>query len=320
MSWDFLSTILLTATLVSVNVLFHYEGLRILSHALSSMTFSSRTHMLTIILGVFLIHMLEIGFYAMGYWFAVAALNIGSFTGLTAMTARDLFYFSAVTYTTLGYGDILPIGDLRLFVSIESLNGVLLLGWTTSYTFVAMQQYWTVSDALPPDLVLQKLTQKRYKSRRMNKRSAQILGLEALRWLAGDGDALERFLSATGVDADALRRGVGRRDTTIAVFDFLLLNHDLMLRFCESAHVEEKSIRVARKRFDEKTDKPEKSAGAAGDTAEEDVNEDDIEDPDDEEIDLEEQIDEELVEELKREQEAARNPRGKPPRKPGGQD
>jgi len=41
-----------------------------------------------------------------------------------------MLYFSAVTVTTLGYGDIVPISTLaRLFVALESILGILIIGW-----------------------------------------------------------------------------------------------------------------------------------------------------------------------------------------------
>ena len=61
--------------------------------------------------------------------------------------------------------------------------------------------------------------------------SAEILGLDALAWLAGDGAALERFLAASGVDLGALREAAGRPETILAVFDFLLANEDLFAGF-----------------------------------------------------------------------------------------
>ena len=36
----------------------------------------------------------------------------------------------------------MPCLEGSLLVSIETLNGLLLLGWTTSYTYIAMQKYW----------------------------------------------------------------------------------------------------------------------------------------------------------------------------------
>jgi hypothetical protein len=51
-------------------------------------------------------------------------------------------YFSAETYTTLGYGDVLPHGDLRLLAGMQALNGMLLIGWTASYTYLSMERLW----------------------------------------------------------------------------------------------------------------------------------------------------------------------------------
>ena len=45
-----------------------------------------------------------------------------------ALREGDLLYFASVNYTTLGYGDILPHGDLRLLAGLEALNGMLLIG------------------------------------------------------------------------------------------------------------------------------------------------------------------------------------------------
>jgi hypothetical protein len=139
---DLAFTILIIASLVCSTVFFHYEGLRVLSDTVRVMNMNPRAQMLTIILGVFLIHVIEIAMYGVSYWFGDMVLADGNFNGTVAMTVRDFFYFSAETYTGLGYGDISPTGDLRLVVSIETLNGLLLLGWTTSYTYIAMQRYW----------------------------------------------------------------------------------------------------------------------------------------------------------------------------------
>lgn len=52
----------------------------------------------------------------------------GSFTGISqgGMQAVEAIYFSFVTLTTLGYGDILPVTRLaRIFTSIEAVTGVL---------------------------------------------------------------------------------------------------------------------------------------------------------------------------------------------------
>lgn len=43
---------------------------------------------------------------------------------------------------SLGLGDMFPSGHLRLISAIEALNGLILIGWSTSFTFLAMRRYW----------------------------------------------------------------------------------------------------------------------------------------------------------------------------------
>jgi voltage-gated potassium channel Kch len=42
-------------------------------------------------------------------------------------------YFSAVTYTTTGYGDLVLPQDWRLVGAIEALTGILMCGWSTAF-------------------------------------------------------------------------------------------------------------------------------------------------------------------------------------------
>jgi hypothetical protein len=59
---------------------------------------------------------------------------------------RDRFatylYFSAETYTSLGFGDIYPLGEIRMVVGVEALTGLLMIAWTASFTYLEMQRYW----------------------------------------------------------------------------------------------------------------------------------------------------------------------------------
>ncbi|HEY0265371.1 MAG TPA: DUF3572 domain-containing protein, partial [Rhizomicrobium sp.] len=79
--------------------------------------------------------------------------------------------------------------------------------------------------------------------------NAEILALEGLGWLAGDEDALQRFLNLSGIDADALREGAGSPEMGVAVLDFLLADDELLLRFCESVGVSPKDLHLARHRL-----------------------------------------------------------------------
>jgi hypothetical protein len=83
----------------------------------------------------------------------------------------------------------------------------------------------------------------------MNTENAEILALQGLDWLAGDEDALQRFLNLSGLDAGALRAAAGTSDMNIAVLDFLLAQEDLLLRFCEVGAVSPKDLHLARHRL-----------------------------------------------------------------------
>ena len=76
-----------------------------------------------------LAHLTEVGIWALAY------------TVLDAVPKRtDAFYFAFVNYTTLGYGDILPVEDWRLLGPITAMNGVLLFGWSTAVIFDVLRK------------------------------------------------------------------------------------------------------------------------------------------------------------------------------------
>jgi hypothetical protein len=57
-----------------------------------------------------------------------------------------MIHFSTESYTTLGRGDIIPKGPLRLIVGIEAINGLLLIAWSASYTYIYMSKYWNFGE------------------------------------------------------------------------------------------------------------------------------------------------------------------------------
>jgi hypothetical protein len=57
-----------------------------------------------------------------------------------APVGADLVYFAFVNYTTLGYGDIIPLERWRLLGPITAMNGVLLFGWSTAVIFEVLRR------------------------------------------------------------------------------------------------------------------------------------------------------------------------------------
>ena len=77
---------------------------------------------LTVALGLFVLHGLEIWLYAFVY------LAIGAVDGL-----RESVYFSTITYGAIGYSDAAMAPGWRLVSAIEGINGIILIGWSTAF-------------------------------------------------------------------------------------------------------------------------------------------------------------------------------------------
>ena len=76
--------------------------------------------------------------------FLVSLLTIWMYNPLIT-TLPDLetaFYFSMVTFTTLGYGDVVLSGEWRTLASIQAANGVIIFGWTTALIFYFIQRIY----------------------------------------------------------------------------------------------------------------------------------------------------------------------------------
>jgi hypothetical protein len=120
----------------------HYEVLRLLTAGLPFLRIPPRLQLIFVILGAFGAHFLEILLYGAAYYVLATWFDIGNMGQTGPLHFSRCLYFSAETYTTLGYGDVLPHGDLRLLAGLEALNGMLLIGWTASYTFLSMERFW----------------------------------------------------------------------------------------------------------------------------------------------------------------------------------
>ena len=97
------------------------------------------------ILGVVLIallgHLTEIALFAAIFW-GLGAAGIARTSGLDgAIPFKQAAYFSLESYASLGSIDF-PDGPLRIFAGVEALTGLLLIGWTASYTYLAMREFW----------------------------------------------------------------------------------------------------------------------------------------------------------------------------------
>ncbi|MDG1286377.1 MAG: ion channel [Rickettsiales bacterium] len=70
--------------------------------------------------------------------------HIGSLSGEFERGFLSYIYFSAATYSSLGIGDIFPKGPLRFVTGVEVLNGLVLIAWSASFTYLTMEKFWNL--------------------------------------------------------------------------------------------------------------------------------------------------------------------------------
>ena len=105
------------------------------------MTGSARAGVALAVLLALAAHVIEIVVFGMGWLVLVraGAVELSS----PAPTVSELIYFSGAVYTSLGFGDIVPVSAGRFLVVIEAVTGLVLIAWTASFTFYQMQDFWT---------------------------------------------------------------------------------------------------------------------------------------------------------------------------------
>lgn len=136
------TVVLANIAVVSLAVIIHYECLLRLTLLLGRVKIRHRLRILLGVGGALMAHAVEVWVFAFAYYFMHHAQAWGHLAGNFDGSLMDCVYFSFTTFTTLGFGDIQPTGDLRFLTGIESLTGLVLITWTASFLFVEMQKFW----------------------------------------------------------------------------------------------------------------------------------------------------------------------------------
>jgi hypothetical protein len=136
-----LPTIIACVVSVIACVMVHLTVLRLLNdRVLPRFQRHSRIAVGIMMLVAVVAHVAEI------WLFSVAILILGSwgnraFAEELQLDGFDAFYYSAVSYTSLG-AEPLREQSLRLLTAIEALTGLMLITWTASFLFIVMQRTW----------------------------------------------------------------------------------------------------------------------------------------------------------------------------------
>ena len=86
---------------------------------------------IVVALWIVLLHLVEISVWALAFVWQGALPDI-----------QSALYFSAVTYTTTGYGDVVLSEPWRLDGGVEALTGILMCGWSTGFFFAVVNRLY----------------------------------------------------------------------------------------------------------------------------------------------------------------------------------
>lgn len=148
---SFLAISGLSVFILAFTCLITYEILDHVWNILPRLTVPRRLRVLLICIPIFAAHIINIWIYAGIYFLVENFTSFGHLTGSIAPAALsydsfiERLYFSASTYASLGLGDIVPDKDLRMLTSAEVLNGLVMIGWTISFTYLTMEKFWSPS-------------------------------------------------------------------------------------------------------------------------------------------------------------------------------
>lgn len=150
---DLFLSMCMSVAMVALTVWVHYEVLYRTSLWVPRIAFlHGRLKIMGVMFGIFLAHTVEVWLYAFCYYLMIRVFQSGELVGSTqsVFVLKEALYYSAVTYTTIGFGDIIPTGGLRLLSGVEALNGLVLIGWSASFTYLYMQKFWRMPNHLNP--------------------------------------------------------------------------------------------------------------------------------------------------------------------------
>ena len=141
-----LLTVGLAVLLVVLSTFVHYEALRLCNGYLPRLHWVPGRARVLLAMGVaFCSHLAHIALFAAAYWL-LHDTSMGSLRGQFHNLAANFLYFSAETYTSLGFGDVYPVGEMRLIAGIEALTGLLMISWSASFTYLEMGRNWNEPD------------------------------------------------------------------------------------------------------------------------------------------------------------------------------
>jgi hypothetical protein len=131
-----IAKLLFAFCLVAVTVIIHAGGVALVLERISRSPARSETRfwpitwlLIRLAWWLIIVHLVEIAVWGLFFWWQKCLPD-----------AESSFYFSGVTYATIGYGDLVLPQEWRLFGPIEGLIGILMCGLSTAFFFVIVSK------------------------------------------------------------------------------------------------------------------------------------------------------------------------------------
>lgn len=143
-----LIVVLVTAAVVSMVIVFHFETIKFLNRwfrtrdrKLRSELRNSQTLLATIFILLFA-HVAEIWMFGAAFWYLLSQGEYGAISGYAIISFLDCVYFSAANFATVGWGDLAATGQIRFLAGTEALVGFMMITWSASYSYLLMARTW----------------------------------------------------------------------------------------------------------------------------------------------------------------------------------
>jgi len=136
-------TFIANCFVITLVVMIHYEFLFRLTIVMPRLNVRRRFRIVFGVLGALFAHAIEVWVFAIAYYLMHHSEGWGHLIGNFNGSLLACVYYSLTAFTTLGFGDIEPFGDIRFLSGFEALTGLVLITWTASFLFLEMQKFWS---------------------------------------------------------------------------------------------------------------------------------------------------------------------------------
>lgn len=138
--------LVVTVILIMLTVGVHYQALYSISVFLERIQTAGRYKVMLGVLMALVAHFIEIWVFGIAYYlmgnYHEGADKLVNVDGEIVSDFFSCIYFSFASYSSLGFGDIVPEGPIRFMAGSEAVIGLVFIAWTASLLYIEMQKHW----------------------------------------------------------------------------------------------------------------------------------------------------------------------------------